>query len=403
MNAVGIDVSKGKSTVAVMRSFGEVAAKPFEVCHTSDEIRKLTNFLKNLDGEARVVMEYTGKYYRPIARALCEAGLFVSVVHPKLIHSFDNDSIRKIKSDKADAIKIANYALLKWSMLRRFTPEDDTRLLLKSFNRQYNEYTKMKVALKNNLTALLDDTFPSANTLFANNVRLDGHEKWIDFAGHFWHCECVSGLSKEAFTARYNKWCARSGYRGSDLKAEAIYDVARTSISTLPKTEETKRIIIQAVDQLNAISSTLAATRTEMRRLAETLPEYPVVLAMRGVGVVLGPQLIAEIGDVRRFSSKQSLVAFAGVDSPPDQSGKREFKSGAISKRGSPLLRKTLFQIMQCILQSAPADDAVFQFLDRKREEGKHYYVYMVAGCNKFLRIYYARTRDYLNALIATV
>ena len=98
---------------------------------------------------------------------------------------------------------------------------------------------------------------------------------------------------------------------------------------------------------------------------------------------------MAEIGDVRRFERKQSLVAFAGVDAPPCQSGTFESKNRHISKRGSPRLRKTLFQVMSTIIQHAPADDPVFQFLDRKRKEGKHYYVYMTAAANKFLRIYY--------------
>lgn len=120
---------------------------------------------------------------------------------------------------------------------------------------------------------------------------------------------------------------------------------------------------------------------------------------MSGVGETLGPQLIAEIGDVRRFSHKGALVAFAGVDAPPFQSGVFESASRSISKRGSPALRKTLFQIVKSILKNSPSDDAVYQFLDRKRAEGKHYYVYMVAGCNKFLRIYYARVKEYLVSL----
>lgn len=86
MNAVGIDVAKGKSMVAAMRPFGEVVAKPFEVRHTTSELRKLADYLKSLDGETRVIMEYTGRYYQPIARYLYEAGIFVSVVHAKLIH-----------------------------------------------------------------------------------------------------------------------------------------------------------------------------------------------------------------------------------------------------------------------------------------------------------------------------
>ena len=124
-----------------------------------------------------------------------------------------------------------------------------------------------------------------------------------------------------------------------------------------------------------------------------------VVMRMFGVGPVLGPQLMAEIGDVRRFDRKQSLVAFAGVDAPPCQSGTFDSKNRHISKRGSPRLRKTLFQVISTLIQHAPAEDPVFQFLDRKRQEGKHYYVYMTAAANKFLRIYYGTVTAYLGKL----
>ena len=60
MNSAGIDVSKGKSMVAVFRPFNEAVAKPFEVRHTGSELRQLADYLKSLDGETRVVMEHTG-------------------------------------------------------------------------------------------------------------------------------------------------------------------------------------------------------------------------------------------------------------------------------------------------------------------------------------------------------
>ena len=80
----------------------------------------------------------------------------------------------------------------------------------------------------------------------------------------------------------------------------------------------------------------------------------------------------------------------------PNQSGEKNVRSNKSSKRGSPYLRKTLFNIMSCYLKTAPEDEPVFQFLDRKRAEGKPYYVYMTAAANKFLRRYYAKVRDYL-------
>lgn len=400
MNAVGIDVSKGKSTVAVMRPFGEVVVEPFEVSHTDAELRKLACFLEKLPGETRIVMEYTGSYWQPVAKVLHDAGLFVSVVNALLIYKYGNNSIRKGKTDKLDAVKIANYCLDRWTALERYTPADQIRRTLKMCRRQYDQYIKLKVNLKNNLTSLLDGTFPGLSTLFKSAPRdSDVHEKWVDFAAEFWHRECVCGSTEKTFTNQYRKWCTKAGYRFSEEKAASIYVYAVSQVSTLPMADAVKHLVTLAVDQLNTIIETVSTIQGEMLMLVAQLPEYPVVMGMFGVGPVLGPQLMAEIGDVRRFSRKQSLVAFAGVDAPPCQSGTFESKNRHISKRGSPRLRKTLFQIMSTIIQHATADDPVFQFLNRKRLEGKHYYVYMTAAANKFLRIYYGTVMAYLEKL----
>ena len=397
MNAVGIDVSKGKSTVAIMRPFGEVVAEPFEVSHTDTELRKLACFLEKLPGETRIVMEYTGSYWQPIAKVLHDAGFFVSAVNALLIYKYGNNSIRKGKTDKLDAVKIANYCLDRWTDLERYSPTDQIRQTLKTCRRQYDQYIRLKVNLKNNLIALLDGTFPGVNTLLKSAPRdTDGHEKWVDFAGKFWHRQCVCGNSEKAFANQYRKWCAKAGYRFNAEKAVAIYSHAGSQVDTLPMSSAIQSLITHAVAQLNMIIETISAIQHEMLTLASQLPEYPIVMRMFGVGPVLGPQLMAEIGDVRRFHCKQSLVAFAGVDAPPCQSGTFESKNRHISKRGSPRLRKTLFQVMSTIIQHAPADDPVYQFLDRKRREGKHYYVYMTAAANKFLRIYYGTVMAYL-------
>lgn len=129
MNCVGIDVSKGKSMITVMRPFGEVIVSPFEVRHTASELSELAKLLKGLDGETRVVMESTGNYHAPVASLLHNAGLYVSVVNAILVHDYGNNSLRRTKTDKKDAVKLANYGLVHWLALPRYTPEEDTRLL----------------------------------------------------------------------------------------------------------------------------------------------------------------------------------------------------------------------------------------------------------------------------------
>ena len=115
---------------------------------------------------------------------------------------------------------------------------------------------------------------------------------------------------------------------------------------------------------------------------------------MPGVGERLGPLILAEIGNVRRFHSGKALNAYAGNDAPPYQSGNFESHNRHISKRGNAALRKYCFEVMQALKLLKPQDDPVYLFLVKKEQEGKPYNVAKMAGVNKFLRIYYARVME---------
>ena len=399
MNAVGIDVSKGKSMVAILRPYGEIVSSPFEIKHTSGNIQSLIEQIKSIEGESRIVMEHTGRYYEPLARELSLAGLFVTAINPKLIKDFGDNSLRKVKSDKADAVKIARYTLDSWTELKQYSLMDEIRNQLKTMNRQFGFYMKHKTAMKNNLIGILDQTYPGVNTYFDSPAREDGSQKWVDFAATYWHVDCVRKMSLNAFADHYQKWCKRRKYNFSKDKAEEIYGAAKELVPVLPKDDLTKLIVKQATEQLNTASRTVEELRTLMNETAAKLPEYPVVMEMKGVGPSLGPQLMAEIGDVTRFTHKGAITAFAGVDPGVNESGTYEQKSVPTSKRGSSSLRKTLFQVMDCLVKTKPQDDPVYTFIDKKRAQGKPYYVYMTAGANKFLRIYYGRVKEYLMSL----
>ena len=395
MNAVGIDVSKGKSTVAVIQPFGVIVAEPFDVFHTDSGLKKLVSFIKSLSGETKVVMEYTGTYYEPIANALHYAGIFVSVVNPLVLNDYDTNRVRKVKTDKLDALKIASYVLDNWIKLRKYEPAETVRKTLQIMNRQCNKLNKILVMQKNSLIALLDCCFPNANTLFTSPRRVsDGHEKWVDFAMKFPHVDSVAKLSLSAFKAKYQSWCKKEHYNYSESKADQIHAYARTIVSTLPMTESVRKMVSDAAKLLNSTLEAIANLHKEMDSIASQLPEYETVMSLYGAGKVFCSQLIAEIGDVTKLKSSKSLVALAGIDPPPNQSGKDDPKSRRISKRGSPALRRTLFLIMTIYLQHQPADEPVYQFFDKKRAEGKPYKVYMIAAAHKFLRIYYARVKE---------
>ena len=396
MNAVGIDVSKGKSTVTIRQPGDVVILPPRDYRHTQTSINDLIATIKELDGETKVCMEHTGRYYEPVASWLSDAGIFVSAVNPCLIKDFGDESLRAPKTDKADAKKIARFALDRWTKLRQYSRMDELRNQLKTMNRQFGFYMEQKTAMKNNLIALLDQTFPGANDFFDSPARSDGSQKWVDFVYTYWHVDCVRSKSLDAFTEHYRNWCKRKEYNFCAEKAEIIYRIASDLIAVFPKDDSTKLLIRQAVAMLNSASETVEALRIRMNQTAAQLPEYSVVMEMNGVGPTLGPQLIAEIGDVTRFEHRGSLTAYAGVDPRPNESGDYKRKSNPTTKKGSPYLRKTLFQIMDSLIQRSPVDDPVYAFMDKKRAEGKPYHVYMTAGANKFLRIYYGRVNAFL-------
>lgn len=402
MNAVGIDVSKGKSTVAILRPMGEVVQTPVDVPHDAVSLKRLVCQIQSLGEDTRVVMEATGRYHESVAQELHNHGIYVSVVNPLAIHSYcSGGTVRKVKNDQKDSLKIAKFALDHWMDLREYTPMDAIRQQLKIFSRQYNLYMKSSVALQSNLISLTDKVFPGVNMLFSSPERAGGHRKWVDFVTTFWHCHCISQINEKIFTERYRKWYNRMGYNFSAAKASDIYDQSLGHIVTLPKNNNTRLLIRTAAKELTAMNEMLATVRAEMVRLAKELPEFETVHAMYGVGETTAAQLMAEIGDIRNYPRRSSLVGFAGIDPEVNQSGQMNTRSNPSTKRGSPHLRKTLFQIMTIYLQRSPADEAVYLFLDKKRSEGKPYYVYMMAGANKFLRIYYARVKECMTKLDA--
>jgi transposase len=399
MIAIGIDVSKGKSTVCVVGEGKKVIQKPFEVAHTKTELTGLVDFVKKFDGEVRVVMEHTGVYYQVVAETLCNAGVHVSVVNPVLIHQFGDNKLRKVVTDKKDSMKIARYTIENREELRDYTPVDMIRDNLKSFARQFNFEDKTLTAHKNRLYSLLERSFPRIDEFFTSPAKSNGHQKLIDFVIEFWHNDCVSLLSLAKFTEKYKKFCKKNRYNFDEQTASEIHAISRENITTMSKNDATKMLVADAAKHVLQISIRLEKLRAEIINLAKQLPEFETVISIYGVGETLAAKLMGEAGDVRRFESKRSLVAYAGVDPDKDDSGKKVSISGKISRSGDAFLRKAAYQAVECYLLNSPADEPVYQFLDKKRAEGKNYYVYMTAACNKFLRIYYARVKEFMDSL----
>lgn len=394
MISVGVDVSKGKSTFCILKPYGEIVSSPFEVKHIEEDLKSLDNLLSRLDGEIRIVMEATGVYHLPILSFFQDKGYFVSVINPFAMKKYAKDnSIRGAKTDKLDAMMIANYGIEKWFKLRKYEGDEETYAELKILGRRYRYYMELHVKALQELTHILDYVMPGIKKKFNSWNEANNKDKLSDFVERFWHFDMITSMSLEEFTEEYLTWAKEKKYHRSRSKAEEVYELASSGIPTLSSSiPSTKMLVQEAVSVLRAVDSSLATILARMQFLAKSLPEYSTVREMGGVGDVLAPKLIAEIGDVRRLHNAKALIAWAGIDPPPYESGQFVGSNRRITKRGSSTLRKVGYEVMR-VLKShpAPKDDAVYNYILKKEGEGKSKKHAKIAGLNKFLRIYYAR------------
>lgn len=388
MISVGIDVSKGKSTICVLKPYGEIVCSPFEVLHVEKDLENFHNLLQKLDGEIRIVMDATGIYHLPVLSFLHDKGYFVSVINPYAMKKYAKDnSIRGAKTDKLDSIMIANYGIEKWFKLQQYEGDEETYAELKLLGRRYRYYMELHVKALQELTHILDYVMPGIKKMFNSWNEANGKDKLSDFVEKYWHFDLIAAMSIEEFTEEYLAWAKEKKYHQSSSKAETVYELALNGIPTLSSsTPSTKMLVQEAISVLRAIDSSLSSILTRMDELAKTLPEYTTVREMGGVGDVLAVKLIAEIGDVRRLHNAKALIAWAGIDPPPYESGQFVGSKRKITKRGSATLRKVGYEVMR-VLKShpAPKDDAVYNYILKKESEGKGKKHAKIAGLNKFL------------------
>jgi transposase len=398
MIGVGIDVSKLKSTICIMNEYGEVLHKPYEITHTETDLKKLSKQIKGYGGKSdvRVVMEATGAYSTPVLYYLLDEDIFVAQINPLAMKKYRSDiNFRGVKNDAIDAVAIAQYAVEKWNRLKEYKKADEEYDAMKALSRQYLTYMKPHVALTQNLDHLVDQVMPGIKNEFKGYDPVTGTDRLSDFLEEFRHYDYITSLGPKRFEERFAKWAEKKGYRPRHGKSGKIYSLAKEGIPTLAYDSTSRLLVEQAVAALKSMNQVLYTILAQIRKLAVKRPEYPVVRAMSGVSDILAPLLVAEVGDPRRYHSGDALIACIGIDVPPYESGQFKASERRITRKGSKQLRKLGYLVVKNLRKIKPTQDtAVYDYYLKKIAEGKKDKQAIVAGMNKFFRIYYARAME---------
>ena len=391
--SVGIDVSMGKSTIAIISTDGEVISEPFKIEHTKSGFNLVLEKIKDIPNDnVKFVMESTGNYCKSLLKIIIDNGYFVTVENPLTIKKYCDINIRKVKTDKKDALKIACYGSERWHKLIRYTPSDEIYSELRFLSRQYDEQMSLKVMKKIHLSGLIEVTFPGLKKIF-NGDSL--YMLMLDIYKKYYHPSLVLSKSKSSFIKDVEKISKKTGHRIGTRVAEEMYSLANECIPSSPCNESTQLAVSNCVLLLQNLEEITNNIIAKMDELARKLPEFETVSNMSGVGNKIRSRLIAEIGDVRRFKNSNCLIAYAGIDVPPFQSGQFTATNRKITKRGNKHLRKVGYEAMKSLKTVKPTkDNAVYLFILKKENEGKGSITAKIAGLNKFLRIYYARVME---------
>ena len=394
MIAVGIDVSKSKSTVAILNADGSKRITPFDVKHNLPELNALVKYLNDLNDNIVILMEHTGHYHYPILKKLNDEGFQVCLVNPYQMKKYGDTELRRTKTDKKDAVRIATYALEKSYQLVPYNSMEQKYEDLRLLSRQYSQRMATLTFNKVHLVNLLDETMPGITSILSLNTRDPDTSLSMLFIKKYKSYDYIRKMGKTRFLESYSKLLKKARNRRADHLGLSIYELATQSITTHGENTYTIMVQTQCLNLVAEAQKAADTIITQMQAIAITIPEYNILRSMNGVGDRLGPLILAEIGDVRRFHSGKALNAYAGNDAPPYQSGNFESHNRHISKRGNAALRKYCFEVMQALKLLKPQDDPVYLFLVKKEQEGKPYNVAKMAGVNKFLRIYYARVME---------
>lgn len=172
---VGIDISKGKSTIAILSIEGEVIKEPFEFDHNQKDLDNLNLLLNNYSKEdLKIIMEETGTYHLPVLSYLIDKGYCVIAENAFRIKKYLDRGLRKAKTDKKDSLKLAEYACDNWYKLKMPIIEDKNYKDLRFLSRQYFAFNSIKIQQKVNFSNLTDMLFPGYYQLLDENNYILG-------------------------------------------------------------------------------------------------------------------------------------------------------------------------------------------------------------------------------------
>ena len=371
----GIDVAKRKHAIALLDENGQPVQRAFTIENTRAGFDQLLQALAALNGPVLIGLEATGHYWWALYDDLTHHEHRVVVLNALQVHAFRKSGVRKVKSDRTDAVWIA--AFLRFSRPEPAKPTTAVFLQLKDVSRFRYHLSDQIGDCKRKLLSVLDRVFPEYETLFSS-VFLTTSRQLLT--------QAVSPQALADFDLQELTELLHTASRGrfDRAKADALQTLAKQSVGVRFLADAAQLQVRCLLGQIDLLEEQRQLVDDALAQLMAQVPQH--LTSIPGVGSTTGAALLAEIGDIQRFDAPEKLVAYAGIDATVYQTGQFEARQMHMSKRGSPYLRHALWQAASMAIRY---DDELRAYYDRKRQEGKSYGTALGAVCRKLItRVY---------------
>ena len=328
------------------------------------------SFISDVPEDTIFVMESTGRYHKDLCHFLSQRGLEVCIENPMMIKNYvKSTTLRKTKTDSADALSIARYGLANYDRLHREkrVMDDEVRSIARRRQEVAEDIAKAKTQLKSDLAIawpeiLAVDVFTSSMLSFLSVFASPD--------------EVLSADDTELMDALIQNKGRYLSISVEDIKGYAIGSIGVDGYADLVKDSAQKIQYLEKRDK--ALTDALVEHEKKVHA-----KELEILQSIPGVGEITAAHFMAEIEDISRFATYQKLIAYMGTDPSIYQSGE-SFSKGHITKHGNRSLRKYVYIMAQESIIWSPFFRAYY---DKKRNEGFSHRKAMIAVMNKLTKI----------------
>ena len=368
---IGIDIAKYKHDFCIISSTGEVIVQNNSFENNKKGFQLFFSYLKPYNkADVQILFESTAHYSMNLELELIDQGYSFMKMNGLIIKQFFKaQTLRKTKTDKADA-----FALTHYLMANTYKPNSN-RLYhiysLKSLCRTRDRLVKERSKFKVYITNELDKSFPEIKKFFDNKISITLLyilEKYIN-------------KNKIALMKDYDSIRKVSAANFSFPRFLQLKQLAKESIG---HPTETSDFLIQSyVKSINCLSEQIDSIEKQIIESVRKLDTH--ILSIPGIAEISAGSIIAEFGDIKNFESPEKMLAFAGLEPSIRQSGTLSTE-GHMVKHGSGYLRNTIMRVVNSLVMH----DQVFNdYYNKKRDEGKHHLVAQSHVAKKLIRIIY--------------